>query len=134
MSLPRSVADILREHVTLSMDALREHIGEDRRTHDPPAPDVVAAAVSDGFAESVRDVLIYSPDEVGTVASLPHTQAREALAALSCPLGCQPDFRRPIDENRLRRFPFFELQGGRYFLRNRSGPRTICRGIRQVMG
>ena len=66
--------------------------------------------------ESNKEWLVFSPGELASTTGIPVDEVGAMLAALSCRFGCQPDFLRPGDENRIRRWPAIALPGERFLI------------------
>jgi hypothetical protein len=67
------------------------------------------------LAAASEDLLVFEPTELADQTGLPETELQAMLEALSTEVGCQRDYRRPIDDNRLWRYPVVTLGDGRFF-------------------
>ena len=65
--------------------------------------------------DAARRLYRYAPAEVAQEAALPTDEVAALLDALASRPGCQPGFRRPIQDNRFRRFPVIALADGRFW-------------------
>lgn len=74
-----------------------------------------AAASAYAIQEIARSTFIWTPAEVAEASGIAESEAAAALAALSCRWGCQPNYGRPTDMNRFRRFPLVDLGEDGYF-------------------
>ncbi len=111
------IRDTANAKYSLKTDPLRRNIKERYVKGPSDSSEVTAAAVS--IWESVLpDVLILNVQDIAEVWKLPGSRARTILDDLSVEFGCQPQFRRPTDENRARRFPLIRLGEGEYLVTN----------------
>ena len=66
------------------------------------------------IGEVVEASYVLTPELLARNSGTPIAQIEAMLSKMSVELGCQPDFRVPLDANKARAYPFIRLGDGRY--------------------
>ena len=125
---PSDAVRLVRRHMSwasreleASRDAL--HLLE---ASDPP--DERDGAILQRFLDSLYAARIWTPELLAESTQLPTENISALLRNLSTDFGCQPDFRFPYENNRVRRYPLIRLSDSKYFV---PAPWSVAHAIHE---
>lgn len=99
-----------------SLAMLHETVNADTKTSNTEEPDEKALLCMSQFHTATISVYTWNSELLAHSSNIPIAQVKALLRSMSIEFGCQPDFKFPSDDNKLRKYPLIRCEDDTYFV------------------
>lgn len=94
---------------------LNETVNADTKTFNTEEPDEKTLLCMSQLHTATISVYIWNSELLAHSSNIPIGQVKALLRSMSIEFGCQPDFKFPSDDNKLRKYPLIRCENDTYF-------------------